>query len=743
MRSNTSQKNTCNKKNLRFRRWVAGCLGAFAAGMLGVTAARSEYIFVVIDLNKPYTPMVFAQPAGGGGGGVGGPGGGGVGGGGMGKGGGGMGMGMGMGGAGAGGGMGMGMGMGAGGGMGMGMGMGGAGGGMGMGMGMGMGAGGGMGMGMGMGGAGGGMGMPGGGDGSMGGMMEGASVPDLLFAVVEINDPKKDNRLLGFQLPGTNVRRVTTNRGEAIVIQTPSNPVGLERLVDDTMQSMPPVAQRLISFKTTLANRPRAEQVIEGGRWAVEHGLYEEFINLINDKDSKVVALPQAQAWKKSEAALKGPIASSREIDAIKGRFPTARQRVDGEFCTILTEVDPQNLGPVQDAAAMVDKQVKLLYAWFALQGQAFPALPAKLVLVVLDKTELPTLENRFDDVHGYTSPRLGGYSVMSLKNVDPKLRQLSSRLDQYARTGWDLRGLQKLADKSYPPFIENNAINGTKLGDLAYVSSMNLLREALQLEERRAAAGFVVATQALPRLLGLGEAVKPPAWVEYGLGADFSTPAGTPWTVMGGVNTLHLPVYKELVKAKKLDAPEVTLRSVVTDGYFRRSAEFHQDKNLHSKARATAWGVTHFLLHKYSGDFSKYMAELNKLPRDLEFTEEQLWGCFQRAFLLNKGKTEALALKDLANECDVYLRQAKVEGERIFTLLRLSQEELGLDKTAMKDGKAKAMREANGILFSSSAMIQEAQKAASTLGSGGGTGGGGGAGGLGGSAGGGDGLER
>ena len=66
MRSNTSQKNTSNKKNLRFRRWVAGCLGAFAAGMLGVTAVRSEYIFVVIDLNKPYTPMVFDQPAGGG-----------------------------------------------------------------------------------------------------------------------------------------------------------------------------------------------------------------------------------------------------------------------------------------------------------------------------------------------------------------------------------------------------------------------------------------------------------------------------------------------------------------------------------------------------------------------------------------------------------------------------------------------------------------------------------------------------
>ena len=243
--------------------------------------------------------------------------------------------------------------------------------------------------------SGGGMGMPGMGSGDgMGGMgmMPEVSVPDLLFAVVEINDPKKDNRLLNIPLPGMNVRRLTTNRGEALVIQHPNNPVAFERLVDDTLKSMPSVGQRLINFKTAFNNRPRVEQVLEGGRWAVEHGLYEDFLALINDGDSKVAALPQAQAWKKAEAALKSASPASSQIDTIKSRFPTARQRVDGDFCTILTEVDPQSLAPVQDAAALVDKQVRLLYAWFALQGQALPALTNKLVLVVLDKTDIPSL---------------------------------------------------------------------------------------------------------------------------------------------------------------------------------------------------------------------------------------------------------------------------------------------------------------------------------------------------------------
>ena len=73
------------------------------------------------------------------------------------------------------------------------------------------------------------------------------------------------------------------------------------------------------------------------------------------------------------------------------------------------------------------------------------------------------------------------------------------------------------------------------------------------------------------------------------------------------------------------------------------------------------------------------------------------------------------------------------MEGERIFTMLRLSQEELGLEKNASKDARANAMREANGTLFSSSAMIQEAQKAAAGIGSGAGGGPGGGMPGMGG----------
>ena len=738
MRGNTNPSNGNHTRVNAFRRWVAICLGTAAAGLFPLAPARGEYIFVVIDLNKSYSTLMAGQQ----GGGMGMPGGSdGIG---SGESIGGMGMPGGRGGMGMPGGGGM-AGPGGRGGMGGpsmggpamgGAGMGGPGaGGMG-----GPGGRGGMG-GPAMGLMGGGMGMPGmggagmSGEGGIGGMgmVQEVTVPDLLFAVVEINDPKRDNKLLNVPLQGVNVRRLTTNRGEAVVIQSPNNPVAFERLVDDSLKSMPSVAQRLINFKATLTNRPRVEQVLEGGRWAVEHGLYEDFLKQIGDTDPKVVALPQAQAWKKVEGYLKASPPSSPQTEEIKARFPSARQRVDGEFCTILTEVDPQSLAPVQDAAAMVDKQVRLLYAWFALQGQALPALQHKLVLVVLDKTEMPKLENRFDDVHGYTSPQMGGYSVMSLRDVDPKLRQLSSRLDQYARTGWDLRGLRKLAEKSYPSFLENGQVDSGKLGEVAYVSSMNLLREALQQEERRAAAGFIVTTQALPRLLGLAPSVRPPAWVEYGLGSEFSTSPGTPWMVLGGVNTLHLPVFKELVKTKKLDNPEVTLRSVVTDAYFRRAAEFHHDKNLHSKARATAWGVTHFLLHKYSADFAKYMGELNKMPRDIELTEEQLWGCFQRAFLLNKGKTEALALKDLAAECDVYLRQAKVEGERIFTMLRLSQEELGLEKNASKDARANAMREANGTLFSSSAMIQEAQKAAAGIGSGAGGGPGGGMPGMGG----------
>jgi len=254
MRGNTNPSNGNHTRVNAFRRWVATCLGTAAAGLVPMAPARGEYIFVVIDLNKSYSTLMAGQQ----GGGMGMPGGSdGIG---SGESIGGMGMPGGRGGMGMPGGGGMG-GPGGRGGMGGpsmgGPAMGGAGlGGPGAGGLGGPGGRGGMG-GPAMGLMGGGMGMPGmggagmSGEGGMGGMgmVQEVTVPDLLFAVVEINDPKRDNKLLNVPLQGMNVRRLTTNRGEAVVIQSPNNPVAFERLVDDSLKSMPSVAQRLINFK--------------------------------------------------------------------------------------------------------------------------------------------------------------------------------------------------------------------------------------------------------------------------------------------------------------------------------------------------------------------------------------------------------------------------------------------------------------------------------------------------------------
>ena len=238
-------------------RWLAGWLSAAGFGLLGLSMARSEYLFVAIDLNRSYTQL---QIAGGGaaGGGLGGGLGGGDGGAGMG--------GPGMGGPSMGGAMGRGGGMGGpsmGGAMGRGGGMGGPsmGGGMGS-MGAGMGAmGGGMGgpsMGGGMGSMGAGMGAMGGGMGAgTGAMPAPVATPDYLFAVVELNNPTTDNKLLTFNLPGLNVRRLISNRGEALVIQHEGSPMAFERLVDDTRIAMPPISQRLINYKSNISNRKK------------------------------------------------------------------------------------------------------------------------------------------------------------------------------------------------------------------------------------------------------------------------------------------------------------------------------------------------------------------------------------------------------------------------------------------------------------------------------------------------------
>jgi hypothetical protein len=79
------------------------------------------------------------------------------------------------------------------------------------------------------------------------------------------------------------------------------------------------------------------------------------------------------------------------------------------------------------------------------------------------------------------------------------------------------------------------------------------------------------------------------------------------------------------------------------------------------ARARANAWGLTYFLAQQRLDRLQVYYAELQQLPRDLQFDEDVLWLTFARAFdLLNPnkpGEVDMSKVVRLTSDWQKYLR--------------------------------------------------------------------------------------
>lgn len=533
--------------------------------------------------------------------------------------------------------------------------------------------------------------------------------PEYVFVVVEITK----NELMGpltaqMQAP---IRRLTTTAGSGIAFNfDPGNPVHVALLKDEGGGVMQSVNRRMGRFITNLGTRGKTkqEESLEIALWALQHGnlkRFEEGMTTLQ-RDPKNAKVPAVAAWTTVAKSLEGSIAPNPMADQLRRRFPESRQQVDGKYCSIITDRPAQAVGEVQNIANQVDEQVRSTYGWFAWQGIAMKPLRHKVLLVMGEKVIPRTGESRFHDVEGATNLRGTPYSLQQVVVNDPHLRNIQQRLKQYSLKGWNLAKLLKLEAKSYPDVMSATAgLEIPKLCDVAYVSMLNIASEALRTETERADRTFLVGSQMLSLVGDLPDGVTPPAWLEYGMGAAFQTPTATPWTTLGMGHSVFLPLYKELVRTKKLEAsPAEAMRKTVCDTYFRQAANLPGDKGLAAKAHAAAWSFFFYAARKQPGLLSAYLSELGKAPRDIELTEEILWECFNRSFLKNR------KADDIAREWDVFIRQEPLEGEKMFALIRAAQEEYGFDRAP--DARRNALASANGLLFSNSAIIQEAIKA-------------------------------
>ena len=236
----------------------------------------------------------------------------------------------------------------------------------------------------------------------------------------------------------------------------------------------------------------------------------------------------------------------------------------------------------------------------------------------------------------------------------------------------------------------------------LAYAQVAVLLSKTLEDEAERC---LTVTNEAVRQLLIAAEVfprhVQIPDWMVEGLAAFFETPPGL-YPNVGSKSWTHLVSYKYLrnTKDRRLENPTATLFNVVTDRYFRdarmlsanlRQSPNNNDFRLASRdawelARCTSWAYVYYLAQTGKLDsLFQYGKEFDKLPRDMDFSDLVVQGCFARAFGMTDNadprRIDATKLASTASAWSGMMQETNLDSIDVQTILlemRAKQENAG-----------------------------------------------------------------
>jgi hypothetical protein len=390
------------------------------------------------------------------------------------------------------------------------------------------------------------------------------------------------------------------------------------------------------------------EKRLELAEWALNRGLIPNFIGLMESLAKQepppasvkaaVTAYRQVQGeLKNKEGDDPGPRFLPDDPEAIKfwkAQFGTLKGPLITPHYSILYDASQNNPAEVKHLGTRLESLYQGFYYWFAIKGQALPMPKKRLTVVLIDKVEdFKALHKQYDSVplvaDGFYARR-ENLPILSSVREDEEFQLLRKQNQQDLWSqGWNMEGL--VEGKGLP-------INKKNAGKEEYCRAMTLavLQKAMQ------EAGDVhtcthVSARQLVAISGLiPRNVAAPEWIQFGMASLFETPKGALWSGYGGPHWDYLVEFKQWENSGSVDKPEVALERVITDYYFHRSTnprESAEQRHLWRElAHMMSWSLTYFLAQRHKQELMNYFQELSSLPRDLEFDQEVLLGCFARA---------------------------------------------------------------------------------------------------------------
>jgi hypothetical protein len=403
-------------------------------------------------------------------------------------------------------------------------------------------------------------------------------------------------------------------------------------------------------------------------KWVLNNGKVNEFPNIMEEWEKIDADSPQVLAYKKIKAAISRPVSKDDpSLEFWRNKLSDYRPKQDSEkypHFTLLYSSAKNVLDStdINNRMKRLEDNFKAFYYWFALQGKELPVPDYRLIAVLVDKpSEFEVYRKVFDNVplsdDGFYARR-ENLAFFSATPLDEKYDALDASMKDLWGKGWNKEELLK--GKGAPRSSSSDSVevirNQVKVA----------LLKALQ-DESELTAATHEGTLQLGSVTGLlPRTVAVPEWAEFGFASFFETSKGAWWPSTGAPNHQYLTKFQkrgEKWQEKKLpDGPPdkaLTLKKIITDQYFRE-ARFSNQSADWIKARTLAWALTYYLMETKFEGLMNYYQELSNLPRDMEFDQEILLGCFVRAFKLdspdNPGVAKPEALQKLAQDWLAYM---------------------------------------------------------------------------------------
>jgi hypothetical protein len=417
-------------------------------------------------------------------------------------------------------------------------------------------------------------------------------------------------------------------------------------------------AERFVARKKELEREGKTpEKLLLLAQWALEHGLTSQFVQTMDELGKADAKNAAYLAFDKVRTAMAKPV-SNLDPGAAPVVEELTRENLrtvasDSGHYTILTDIRPggQNDVDLRKWEERLEDHYRNFFYWFAARGKVLAVPPYRLVAVVIAGA------TDFDRKHELYSPgplvapgflvHRPNVAVYSAEPTGGPYADAYRKLEKYNKDEWQMVqvGRDELLTgaivKQRPEWANNQMF-------IAKLQTLALLQKAIEKESARAAVThegtlqLVAATGLLPRGVVAGE------WAHSGLAGFFETPFRAFYFGVGLPHWTYLVEFKHLKRSGPLAKSDVVLLKTISDGYFVTATSIQQQIELNKDerealqpqledelltARTSAWALTYYLAKHRLDGLEKYFQELAGLPRDLEFDETVLQGCFGRAF--------------------------------------------------------------------------------------------------------------